>query len=101
MQLAGRGWPKSLSHASDPIPITQERFPSYRGNRRHVPAREVAEKRADCRSARGARVDRDDQKDRGAGQILDHRLGYGRHLRMARRARSLDLLHSSCPVKGY
>src|ERR1700722_8700937 len=25
---AGRGWPKSLSHVSDPIPITQERFPS-------------------------------------------------------------------------
>src|SRR3984885_15798766 len=42
--------------------------------------REVAAKRADCRSARGARVDRDDQKDRGAGQILNHRLGYGKHL---------------------
>src|SRR5580693_3653149 len=25
---AGRGWPNSLSQASDPIPITQERFPS-------------------------------------------------------------------------
>ena len=25
---AGRGWPKSLSQASDPIPITQERLPS-------------------------------------------------------------------------
>src|SRR5277367_300044 len=25
---AGRGCPKSLSHASDPIPITQDRFPS-------------------------------------------------------------------------
>src|SRR5437660_1380005 len=25
---AGRGWPNSLSHASDPIPSTQERFPS-------------------------------------------------------------------------
>src|ERR1700688_5310316 len=39
--------------------------------------REVAAKRPDCRSIRHAGVDRYDQKDRSAGQILNHLLGLG------------------------
>ena len=42
--------------------------------------REVAAKRPDCRSVRGARVDRDDHEDRGAGQILNHQLRHGRRV---------------------
>jgi len=40
--------------------------------------RQAAAERADCRPVRRARIDGDHQKDRGAGQVLNHQLGYGR-----------------------
>ena len=76
---AGRGGPKSRSHASDPNPMTQERPPSRSRNStaRTSAARSPQNERRVARLL-GARVERHDQEDRGAGERRGYRLREGR-----------------------
>ncbi len=76
---AGRGCPKSRSHASEPIPMTQESWPSTSRNptARTSAARSPQSERTAARLL-AAGVHRHHQEDRRARQRRGHRLGLGR-----------------------
>ena len=94
-----RCWPNSRSHASDPIPITQERFPSMsrKPTARNNPGSSPQNERTAARAALpGLTVTTRKIAARVKAPTTDW--GTGRLAGMADRARSLDL-HASCPVK--